>query len=98
MLEDWVRLAFPVYTRTRKDPLAGQRAVRRAEVNHWFARPGGEGRKFNFFPALSRIQCPTLVLGGEDDKMIPIERQEDIVAALPRISCTSSGFPTAATA
>jgi proline iminopeptidase len=57
-----VRLAFPVYTRTRKDPLAGQRA----EVNHWFARPGGEGRTFNFFSELPRIQCPTLVLGGEE--------------------------------
>jgi pimeloyl-ACP methyl ester carboxylesterase len=82
-LEDWVRLAFPVYTRTRKDPLAGQRAIRRPEVNFWFARPGGEGRTFNFFPALPNIQCPTLVLGGEDYPMIPIECQEDLVAALP---------------
>jgi proline iminopeptidase len=32
---------------------------------------------------LSRIQCPTLVLGGEDDPMLPIECQADIAAALP---------------
>lgn len=82
-LEAWVRLAMPVYTRSRKDPLAAQRGIRRAEVNPWFARPGGEGRTFNFFPALHKIQCPTLVLGGELDPMIPIECQEDIVAALP---------------
>jgi proline iminopeptidase len=32
-LDAWVRLAFPVYTRTRKDPLAAQRTIRRPEVN-----------------------------------------------------------------
>ena len=64
-LETWGRLAFPVYTRTKRGPQAVQRGIRRADVNLWFARPGGEGRTFNFFPVLSRIQCPTLVLGGE---------------------------------
>jgi proline iminopeptidase len=42
------------------------------------------GRTFNFFPELHKIQCPTFVLGGEDDPMIPIEAQKDIVAALPK--------------
>ena len=32
---------------------------------------------------LGRIQCPTLVLGGEDDPIHPIESQADIAAALP---------------
>ena len=31
---------------------------------------------------LSRIQCPTLVLGGEVCPMHPIESQADIAAAL----------------
>ncbi|PYO04991.1 MAG: hypothetical protein DMD75_29680 [Candidatus Rokuibacteriota bacterium] len=31
----------------------------------------------------SRVQCPTLVLGGEEDPMTPIECQVDIAAALP---------------
>ena len=30
-----------------------------------------------------RVQCPTLVMGGEDDPMVPIECQADIAAALP---------------
>jgi pimeloyl-ACP methyl ester carboxylesterase len=30
-----------------------------------------------------RIRCPTLVIGGEDDPMHPIESQADIAAALP---------------
>jgi pimeloyl-ACP methyl ester carboxylesterase len=66
-----------------RNRVAATRSIRRAEVNLWFARPGGEGRTFDFFPMLSRIRCPTLVLGGEDDPMIPIECQEDLAAALP---------------
>ena len=83
MLDAWIRLAFPVYTRTPRDPALVRRAIVRPEVNLWFTRPGGEGRSFDFLPALQRVQCPTLVLGGEEDPMTPIECQEDIVAALP---------------
>ena len=79
----WVRLAMPHYTRVPRDPDMAQRAVNRPEVLQWFTRPGGESRNFNFFPDLPRIQCPTLVLGGEDDPMLPIECQADIAAALP---------------
>jgi proline iminopeptidase len=81
-LEAWVRLAFPVYTRRPRDPAVAQRTVRRPEVTQWFTRAGGEGQTFDFFPALSRVQCPTLVMGGEDDPMVPIECQIDLAAAL----------------
>jgi pimeloyl-ACP methyl ester carboxylesterase len=79
----WARLALPHYTRIPRDPDMARRAVSRGEVLQWFTRPGGESRNFNFFPDLHRIQCPTLVLGGEDDPIHPIESQADIVAALP---------------
>jgi len=79
----WVRLAMPHYTRVPRDPDMARRAVSRPEVLQWFTRPGGESRSFNFFPDLHRIQCPTLVLGGEDDPIHPIESQADIAAALP---------------
>ena len=39
--------------------------------------------QLQLFPDLHRIQCPTLVLGGEDDPIHPIESQADIAAALP---------------
>jgi len=64
-LAAWVRMAFPCYTRTPRDPDVVSRAIRHSEVTHWFNRPDGEGRTFNLFPALDRIQCRTLVLGGE---------------------------------
>ena len=82
-LQAWLRLALPLYTRVPRDPNAAQRAANRPEVLHWFTRPGGESRRFDFFPDLHRIRCPTLILGGEDDPVHPIESQADIAAALP---------------
>jgi proline iminopeptidase len=92
-LEEWRRLALPLYTRTPRDPIRAQRVIGRPEVLHWFTRPGGEGHTFNFFPALRDLQCPTLVMGGEDDPMIPIECQADIAAALPAHLVRFERFP-----
>lgn len=93
MLEEWVRLAFPVYTRTPRDTAWVQRAIVHPEVHLWFTRPGGEGRTFNLMPMLNRVQCPILVLGGEEDPMIPIVCQEEIVAALPADLVRFERFP-----
>jgi proline iminopeptidase len=82
-LDAWQRLALPLYTRTPRDPDMARRAVIRSEVLRWFTKPDGESHTFNMFPDLGRIQCPTLVLGGEDDPIHPIESQADIAAALP---------------
>ena len=79
----WARLAMPHYTRIPRNPDMARRAVNRPEVLQWFAKPGGESHTYNFFPDLHRIQCPALVLGGEDDPIHPIESQADIAAALP---------------
>jgi len=79
----WRRLAMPHYTRIPRDPDAAQRMMSRPEVSSWFSRPGGESSSFNMLADLHRIQCPTLVLGGEDDPIHPIESQADIAAALP---------------
>jgi pimeloyl-ACP methyl ester carboxylesterase len=82
-LDAWRRLAMPHYFRSSRDPDMARRAVSRSDVLFWFARPAGESHSFNLFPDLHRIRCPTLVLGGEDDPMHPIESQADIAAALP---------------
>jgi proline iminopeptidase len=92
-LEAWLRLAFPLYTRTPRNPDVVRRAVRHPEVTRWFTRPSGESHTFNLFPALSRVQCPTLVLGGEEDPMTPIECQADIAAALPAHLVRFERFP-----
>jgi proline iminopeptidase len=92
-VDSWLRLAFPLYTRRPRDPDVARRAVRNPEVTHWFTRPGGEGHTFNLLPDLSRVQCPTLLLGGEDDPMTPIECQADIAAALPAHLVGFERFP-----
>ncbi len=92
-LEAWVRLALPLYTRTPRDPAVMQRTIRRPEVTRWFTRPGGEGQTFDLFPTLSRVQCPTLVMGGEEDPMTPIECQVDLAAALPAHLARFERFP-----
>lgn len=82
--EEWRRLAMPVYTRIPRDPDMARRAINRPETAlHWFAKPGGESDNFDMFGELDRIRCPTLVIGGEDDPMHPIESQADLAAALP---------------
>jgi pimeloyl-ACP methyl ester carboxylesterase len=92
-LDTWRRLAFPLYTRTPREPDLAHRAVDRSAVLHWFTKPGGESHTFNMFPDLGRIECPTLVLGGEDDPMIPIDCQSDIAEALPAHLVRFERFP-----
>ena len=93
-VDAWRKLAFPLYTRTPRDPNIGSRTVGKPEVaQHWFTKPGGESHTFNMFQELHRIQCPTLVLGGEDDPMHPIESQADIAAALPAHLVQFERFP-----
>jgi pimeloyl-ACP methyl ester carboxylesterase len=81
-LKAWQRLALPHYFRNPRHPDVARRAVSRPEVLQWFTRPGGESQTFDMFPDLHRIRCPTLVMGGEDDPIHPIESQAELAAAL----------------
>jgi pimeloyl-ACP methyl ester carboxylesterase len=92
-LDDWRRLAFPHYFRIPRHPDVARRAVSRPDVLRWFTKAGGESQTFNMFPDLHRIQCPTLVMGGEDDPIHPIESQADIAAALPAHLVRFERFP-----
>jgi len=92
-IDAWRNLAMPLYTRTPRDPDMARRAINRPGVLHWFTRPGGESHTFNMLADLHRIRCPSLVLGGEDDPMLPIECQADIAAALPAHLVQFERFP-----
>jgi pimeloyl-ACP methyl ester carboxylesterase len=65
-------------------PAASARAVMNTTVLLRFLGPGGEGFTFDLHADLARIRCPTLVLGGAEDPMTPIESQRDIAAAIPQ--------------
>lgn len=83
VLASWLRLALPLYTRSPVDPHAVKRMQMNPRATAWFNRPGGEGRTFDLLHQLKGIECPTLVLGGTLDPMLPIECQRDIAAAIP---------------
>lgn len=80
VLDAWIRVCFPLYTRQPLDPLAVARMQRNADCTHWFSRADGEGTRFDLRDQLQRIACPVLLLGGELDPMVPIENQRDIAA------------------
>lgn len=92
-LEAWRRLALPHYFRTPRHPDVARRAASRQQVLQWFTRPGGEGQTFDLFPELQRIRCPTLIMGGEDDPIHPIESQAELAAALPAHLVRFERFP-----
>jgi len=92
-LEAWRRIALPLYSKTPRDPNAMRRVLGNAEVLQAFAGPGGEDHTFNMLSDLARVRCPTLVMGGEEDPMTPIECQADIAAALPAQLVQFARFP-----
>ena len=80
----WVTQAMPFYNTTpASDPHARARSVMSGKVLMDFLGPGGEGLSFDLLADLAKIQCPALVLGGEEDPITPIESSEDIAAAIP---------------
>lgn len=82
---EWVTRAMPFYnTKPVADADARSRGVQSGKVLMDFLGPGGEGLSFDLLADLGKVQCPTLVLGGEDDPITPIESQEDIARALPQ--------------
>ena len=78
----WLKIALPLYKQKNLDPSAMERVVMNREATAWFNRVGGEGRQFDMLADVPNIQCPTLVLGGQLDPMLPIECQRDIANAL----------------
>ena len=41
-----------------------------------------EGRRFNLLPEPGRIECPTLLMAGEDDPVCPIGDAQEIAACI----------------
>jgi proline iminopeptidase len=80
-LAQWVARALPHYNRkARRDPESMRRVIASPEVLLHFSE--GELRRFDLRNDLPAIACPTLVIGGEEDPMTPIEAQADIAARI----------------
>lgn len=92
VLARWLTEALPLYTQTGLSPDWFSRQMSNREVTAWFNRDGGDARTFNVLPHLHKVQCPTLVVGGSLDPMLPIEYQRDIAKALPKSVLTYQEF------
>ena len=77
-------ICFPLYNRPgTHDPDAATRTLRNEDVSFRFGAPDGEALRLDFRDALAHVQCPTLVMAGEDDPITPISRSELIARCLP---------------
>ena len=67
---------------TRTPALANllERAVRNPAMRFVFV--DDELQRLGLRPQLQRIKCPTLIIGGEDDPITPIEDSADIASAM----------------
>jgi pimeloyl-ACP methyl ester carboxylesterase len=83
VLKAWLEVALPLYTTSAPNADMWKRIASKQPVRERFFGPGGEGRTLDMLHELARIQCPTLVMGGVLDPMLPIECQRDIAAAIP---------------
>ncbi len=95
VLDAWLRVAVPLYARTPADPLAQQRGIRNAEATWWFSRAEGEGNHFDLRDQLQHVRCPTLLLAGALDPMLPVENQREMAALLPPALLQYHEFPEA---
>lgn len=69
------------------------RVLWRNETALWFNGPRNEQGRMDFRANLRRIECPTLVLAGEDDPITPPEFSDEIAAGLRPDLLTYLKFP-----
>jgi pimeloyl-ACP methyl ester carboxylesterase len=79
--QDYSRLCFPLYFGTSQDPHKMARCQLNGELLFFFN--AHDIKTMNFLPDLVRVQCPTLVLAGAEDPVMPAEDVKDLVNALP---------------
>ena len=80
---EYMRRCLPFYAVGDFDLVALGRSIERPEVRRHFFRCGGEWHTLDFRRALSRIACPTLVLHGARDPVLPVALAKELYAAIP---------------
>lgn len=79
----FLELCRPLYTTTRKlDPERASRTIDNYELMFEFFKPGGEEARMDLRGALARIVCPTLVISGAHDPILPAPLQDELLACL----------------
>jgi pimeloyl-ACP methyl ester carboxylesterase len=75
---------LPLYTvRRRENDDYKTRAIIKHDVGLHFNGPKNEQGRMDFRSALARVSCPTLVIGGDKDPIMPLVFSEEIARHLP---------------
>ncbi|HEX4746806.1 MAG TPA: alpha/beta hydrolase [Gaiellaceae bacterium] len=79
-LERFMAVCYPLYGPAAPDPEVRARIVVRPDVTlHFFQE---EINRYDWFPLLARIACPTLILAGELDPITPVAGHEEMAEAI----------------
>jgi len=79
-LASYEALCLPLYTRATPPTGFYERAVRNPAMRLVFFE--AELRRLDLLRQLDRIECPTLIVAGEDDPITPVADMEEIAAAM----------------
>jgi len=79
---EYQRICGPLYNPSPVDPNIRARVIQHDDVGlHWWS---GEHTRFDLFPEVGRIRCPTLILAGELDPITTLADAQDLAAAIPQ--------------
>jgi proline iminopeptidase len=82
-----------LYNTTPGDEQARQRTLMNEEI--LFTSASGEQQGMQLLPGLAAVQCPVLVMAGEQDPVTPLADAQDIAAAIPSPFGRLVTFPNA---
>jgi len=92
----YIEICYPLYNRRgTRDPDAALRSIDHNDVAFHFGGPQGEAVRLDYTAALATIQCPSLVVAGEDDPITPVTRSRLLAASLPAHLARLEIFPNA---
>ncbi|PCI52756.1 MAG: hypothetical protein COB36_14510 [Alphaproteobacteria bacterium] len=80
---NYLKKCIPYTSQHVRDPNEISRVKLRREILFHFHNTQLQLDTFDYREQLSKITCPVLVIGGEDDPVTPIEDSKDLVAYLP---------------
>ena len=81
VLADFLQHCIPLYSTEPQDPNAMARVVMNFELMGQFF--SGEGALMDLRSGLAETNCPVLVVGGEQDPVMPVAMTRELAAAIP---------------
>jgi len=79
----FLEICFPLYRAKPDVNPSVNRSIMKSALAFHFNGPNNEQGRLDFRSALANVRCPTLVIGGERDPVMPITCAATIAASLP---------------